>query len=346
MSQSRNRQSSMSIRSFPIGLALIVFSLLPGLMAGCTSDSEPRPVGQGEEGALETASLAPEVAGAPPQIRSLQLAPLRPRPDELVEARVDIKASEGNPVDLDYEWKLADRPVRARSQAVRFPAARKGDRIEVRVTATDPNGLTSVASAFARIGNQPPSLLGVDISRATREEGVSVLQVSVQTHDPDGDDLRLTYEWRVNGRRVPEQQSFLDIRELRRGDEVQVVVMADDGDDQSGSLMSRVFEVENSAPRITSMPHNTSSDTSFFYQVQAEDPDLDRGLIYSLVEAPRGMAMGRLGGELSWNPGPDQAGVHTVTIQVEDRHGGRARQTFELTIRDDQPSQEMASVRN
>ena len=33
-------------------------------------------------------------------------------------------------------------------------------------------------------------------------------------------------------------------------------------------------------------------------------------------------------------------------LQVEDRHGGRTMQTFELTIRDQDRSQELASARN
>ncbi|MEE3327631.1 MAG: Ig domain-containing protein [Myxococcota bacterium] len=317
------------------------------LIVGCTSETTSDSVKRAEQDAPEMASVDREPSGGPPQIQSLHLVPPRPRPDELVQARVKVKkADEESAVDLDFEWSLAGDRVRARSEAVRFPGARKGDRIEVRVRATDPQGLTSEATAFARIGNQPPSLLGVELSRGSRSGSGSVLETSVQTHDPDGDDLRLIYEWRVNGRRVPGRLSSLDTGDLRRGDEVQVVVIADDGDDHSEQGVSEVVRVENSAPRITSNPNNKSSNGSFFYQVEADDPDLDRGLIYSLVEAPKGMTIGRLGGELTWSPGPKQGGVHAVTIRVEDRHGGSALQTFELTIHDHESSQELASARN
>ena len=326
--------------------AALVGGLCLGLLVGCSSNLEPDP---GDQVASESAEIISEESGIralPPQIQSLQLTPLRPQPGELVQALVKVKNPEDAALDLDFVWSIEGDRVRARSDAVRFPSARKGDRIEVRLTATDSNGLKSEAAAFVRVGNQPPSILGVDLSRRDLSEPGSVLEASVQSHDPDGDELRLIYEWRVNGRRVPGRLSSIETDDFRRGDEIQVMVIADDGDDHSEQTVSRVFRVENSAPRITSIPNNESDSTSFFYQVRAKDEDFDRGLIYSLLESPAGMTIGRLGGELTWSPGPNQAGTHKITLQVEDRHGGRTRQTFELTIRDQDHSRELASARN
>lgn len=326
--------------------AALAGGLCLGLLMGCGPNSGSDSGDHEASDSVESISANSDVPVLPPQIQSLQLTPLRPQPGELVQALVKVKKSEEGALDLDFAWSIAGDHVRARSDAVRFPAARKGDRIEVRLTATDSNGLTSEATAFVRVGNQPPSVLGVDLSRRDLSEPGSVLEASVQSHDPDGDELRLIYEWRVNGRRVPGRLSYMETSDFRRGDEIQVAVIADDGDDHSEQTVSRVFQVENSAPRITSTPNNQSDDASFFYQVRAKDEDFDRGLIYSLVEAPVGMTIGRLGGELTWSPGPNQAGLHKVTLQVEDRHGGRTMQTFELTIRDQDRSQELASARN
>ena len=327
-------------------LAAVVGALCLGLVMACSSKPESNPRYQEASDSVESISVESGIPVLPPQIQSLHLTPLRPQPGELVQALVKVKKSEETALDLDFAWSIGGERVRARSDAVRFPAARKGERIEVRVTATNSHGLTSEAAAFIRVGNQPPSVLGVDLSRRDLSEPGSVLEASVQSHDPDGDELRLIYEWRVNGRRVPGRLSSIETSDLRRGDEIQVVVIADDGDDHSDQTVSRVFRVENSAPRITSTPNNESGSASFFYQVRAKDEDLDRGLIYSLVEAPAGMSIGRLGGELTWSPGPNQAGVHKITLQVEDRHGGSTLQTFELTIRDQDRSQELASARN
>jgi hypothetical protein len=37
-------------------------------------------------------------------------------------------------------------------------------------------------------------------------------------------------------------------------------------------------------------------------------------------------------GELTWTPTPDQAGSHPVTIEVGDRKGGVATQSFDVRV--------------
>jgi hypothetical protein len=44
------------------------------------------------------------------------------------------------------------------------------------------------------------------------------------------------------------------------------------------------------------------------------------------------MRIDEVAGAILWTPRPDQAGVHTVTIAVDDRHEGLANQSFDLTI--------------
>ena len=346
MSNFRTQETLNRANYVRAGSLFVLWAVLAVLLAGCSTESTPDSIGREEESLAERDSIDSPSSDLPPQITSLRLIPLRPQPGELVQAFVELEKPGEKTVDLDFAWSISGNPVRARSDAVRFPSAGKGERIEVRVTATDERGLRSEATAFARVGNRPPVLLGVDLSNGARSGSAVAFATSVKSHDPDGDDLRFLYEWRVNDRRVPGRASFLEGEGLRRGDEIKVVVIADDGDDQSDPVVSRVARVENSPPEITSSPNNQSANGSFFYQVQAEDPDLDRGLIYSLVESPKGMTIGRLGGELVWDPGPDQGGVHAVTIRVEDRHGGSALQTFELTIGDQEPSQKLAAAKS
>ena len=344
MSNLGTRETLDHVKLFRAGSLLFLWAVLPAFLVSCSSEPTPDSMGREERSLVERVSIKSPSSDLPPQINSLRLTPRRPKPNELVQAFVELEEPGERPVDLDFAWSISGNPVRARSDAVRFPSARKGERIEVRVTATDERGLTSEATAFARVGNRPPVLLGVDLSSGARSGSSLAFEASVQSHDPDGDDMRLLFEWRVNGRRVPGRVSLLETDGLRRGDEITVAVIADDGDDHSEPLISRGVRVENSPPEITSSPNNESANGSFFYQVQAQDQDLDRGLIYSLVEAPKGMTLGRLGGELVWNPGLDQGGVHSVTIRVDDRHGGSVLQTFELTIADQEPSQELAAV--
>jgi hypothetical protein len=101
---------------------------------------------------------------------------------------------------------------------------------------------------------------------------------------------------------------------------------------ESQPIESPLLMVENGAPLIHSAPGDAGPDGVFRYQVRAEDPEGDTDLRFSLAQAPRGMTVTALGGLVEWRPAADQAGVHPVQIVVEDSRGGRARQSFELTI--------------
>jgi len=349
--KSLNRKSERSGLGLFLRVASQIAVCLPAmaLLLGCSA--EPL-AGRGRDASPASAEVAAvDVAGradpeeiAPPQIVSLRLDPVRPKPNEPVRAVASLRRAEGAGIDLDYEWKWAGQTVRAHGDSVRFPASQKGDRIEVIATATDEWGRRSQATAFGRVGNRPPVLLGLDLSGGGEVGPGQAIEASLKAHDPDGDELRLLYDWRVNGRRSPVRESSLPTRGLRRGDEIQLSVSADDGDDRSAQLVSEIVRVGNSPPEIVSDPNNDSKEGSFFYQVRAQDRDHDRGLVYSLVRGPAGMSISRLGGELSWDPRPDQGGVHVVTVRVEDRHGGASTQTFELTISEQTDPQELAAA--
>lgn len=67
------------------------------------------------------------------------------------------------------------------------------------------------------------------------------------------------------------------------------------------------------------------------YDVEAVDPD-DDPITYSLLASPEGMSIDSLTGLITWNPGRDQIGTHSVTVRVEDGHGGYDEQSFTLRV--------------
>jgi hypothetical protein len=81
-----------------------------------------------------------------------------------------------------------------------------------------------------------------------------------------------------------------------------------------------------------SRPEIRFEDGVFQYAVEARDPDGDRNLRYSLVSAPEGMSIDRMGGEIRWQPRADQSGKHAIEVAVEDGQGGKDSQLFEVTI--------------
>ncbi len=63
-----------------------------------------------------------------------------------------------------------------------------------------------------------------------------------------------------------------------------------------------------------------------------EDPDGDSLFDFRLEEAPDGMRIEPISGEVTWTPAPNQAGVHPVTVVAEDRHKGVGRHVFEVRV--------------
>ena len=129
-------------------------------------------------------------------------------------------------------------------------------------------------------------------------------------------------------RELPDQP----VEVATRGDQIELSVVAHDGQESSEPLRSAPFTVANSAPQITSTPGAFDEDGTFRYAVLADDPDGDRALRYQLVAGPDGMRIDVVTGELTWTPMPDQAGSHPVAIEVGDRKGGISAQSFDIRV--------------
>jgi hypothetical protein len=85
----------------------------------------------------------------------------------------------------------------------------------------------------------------------------------------------------------------------------------------------------NQPPVITSAPITTAMvGASYRYQVTASDPDQD-ALRYHLQSAPAGMSI-EPSGLITWMP--PTVGTVSVQVQVDDTRGGRATQTYTITV--------------
>lgn len=89
----------------------------------------------------------------------------------------------------------------------------------------------------------------------------------------------------------------------------------------------------NNPPRIVSTPPALPSPGYLYiYGVQAIDPDGDR-LTFELLEAPGGMSIDAVFGQILWMPPADFAGEQPVVVQVRDESGAADVQAFVLSRR-------------
>jgi len=272
---------------------------------------------------------APERA---PVVDRVRLEPPDPVPDGRVRAVVEAHHPDGATLRLRHRWTVDGKPAGNDQAMLVLDGARKGAEVQVEVVAEDGVRESTPVRAWGRVGNRPPRLVAVGLEPQEDVRAGTPVQAVPEASDPDQDDLRYEVVWFVNGVAEEATGLELDTSGLRRGDRVEVELRASDGDVTTSAVRSGVLEIANGAPEITTRPELALDGGVFRYDVDARDPDGDRNLRYALLEAPEGMTIDRLGGEISWTPRPSQVGTHTVEVAAEDGLGAAAVQRFVLTI--------------
>jgi len=300
------------------------------LALACGSSDEP--VKTTPIGAVDRAPTAVGERNEAPWIEEIQLQPARPLPGGLVTAHVKAVDPEGDPVHLSYEWRIDGERAGSDGPSLQLADAPKGASIELTVVPRDEGSQGPSRSTGARVGNRPPTMLGVVIEPLGEVHAGQDVSASPRANDLDGDEIEYRYGWRVNGDDAGVDGPVLPAKRFKRGDEIELTVVASDGEEASAPLVSAPIPVVNASPTITSAPGGIGQDGTFRYEVRAEDPDNDRSFRYRLLQSPPGMTIDVVSGELRWTPGEDQVGSHPVVIEVGDRNGGTGTQAFEITV--------------
>jgi len=267
-----------------------------------------------------------------PVIEGLYLSPQLPVPGDRVTASVEASDPDGDLIEIVYQWSVDGRRVEADASSLHVENLRKGSVIEVAAVARDGKEQSEPVRAAVHVGNTVPVLQGVVIEPLGEVTADRDVTASPKAVDPDGDDVSFEYSWYVNGSPAGDDSPVLSAEHFDRGDQIEVTVIAYDLDDRSAPLRSAPIPVVNAVPKIVSVPGVFDDDGVFRYALEVEDVDGDRMFRYRLEEAPEGMQLDIVRGELSWEPREDQAGVHPVVVTVDDRAGGVARQRFDVQV--------------
>jgi len=295
------------------------------------------PPAQSEPESMAQAAAQPQAVAtdrtenSAPVIHSVVFEPAQPMVGDVVRAAVEVTDPDGDAPFVEYAWVLAGRELESNVPKLILTSAKKGDKIELRVTASDGQAQSAVEETWVLVANAPPTLKQVQIEPGAEIVAGQTIILRPEARDRDGDAVSFRYEWQVNGRRMAEKGATLDTGELSRGDEILAVVVASDGEDDSEPLETPTFILTNTPPVIVSWPGSPGDDGVFEYQVEAEDPDGTVELMYELAEAPEGMEIGATTGRIRWEPSPDQIGSYSVAVVVDDLEGGRTKQVFELS---------------
>lgn len=301
------------------------------LACGGKEKAAPKPSGH----AIVTPSKAEtksNSADSAPIISSVELSPATPVMGSHLTAIVRASDPDGDPIRLHYVWQRNGTEVSAGDQrSILIPGMQKGDEIQVEVTASDGQLESAPAEASATVGDRAPVLSAVGLQPYGDVRPGQKITAVPQALDPDNDPLTYQYTWTVNGETRGHDRIF-DTQGLRRGDKVQVRVVASDGSLQSSSVASQVQRMGNSPPVIKQLPTAQVTGGTFRYAFQAEDPDGDNNLRFFLASAPKGMSIDPITGVLTWHPDASQTGVHPVEVGVKDSYGDGTTFKFNLTV--------------
>jgi hypothetical protein len=222
------------------------------------------------------------------------------------------------------EWLIDNRPFTTHvpTQFISVDAA-KGSTIQAKATILGREVLSNVV----QIVNTPPEIIKVKLLPEIIKPG-DTLSIEAEGYDIDGDNVIMQYEWTRNEQPAGTGQSIQGI--LKRGDKIKIHVTPYDGEAYGRSVILN-REIGNWPPVIIMHNEFKFDDNVYTYQVKATDPDGDE-LTFSLLSEQEGVKIDRTTGLLTWAVPADFKGKKSVTVVVNDGHGGIADYGLNLTI--------------
>ncbi|MDR0274777.1 MAG: putative Ig domain-containing protein, partial [Burkholderiaceae bacterium] len=113
---------------------------------------------------------------------------------------------------------------------------------------------------------------------------------------------------------------------------VTLTVVDPDGNTGRQTYTLRVTATPNRAPVFTATPVTyVAYPAAYAYTATATDADGDN-LLWKLLQAPPGMTINERTGAIAWKFTSDVTGKFPVRVQVDDRRGGVAEQSFEVQV--------------
>jgi RHS repeat-associated protein len=190
--------------------------------------------------------------------------------------------------------------------------------------------------------NQAPVI--VSSPRTTVQSGTTYFY-AVGATDVNGDRLTYSLENAPTGMTIKDGIITWTPTAAQTGG-TPVVVKVSDGTTTTTQVFTPevVSKAPNYAPQITSVPTlGTNLERPYVYNLQGKDSDGDL-LLWSLDQAPVGMAIDAQTGALRWQPTAEQIGEHFVAVRLMDNFGAFTVQEFTVKVTGTNVPPNIASV--
>jgi len=123
------------------------------------------------------------IANHPPQIVDISITPQLPMTGDQLKVNVKTSDPDGDQVTCHYYWFINDQAIDDDSPALNRPIKR-GDRVKVKVVATDGSQSSQAVWATAKVGNAPP-IARLKDQKISGNEYIAFIDAK----DPEGDPL-------------------------------------------------------------------------------------------------------------------------------------------------------------
>jgi len=252
----------------------------------------------------------------------IELSPLSAKRDDIIT----VKVSGADPQDLSYQWIVNGTEIEgAKGNTLNYPKLKKKDSVQVMVSI---KGQGEFISEPLVIANTIPQIQSARLIPSDPKRGENI-KVEVKAFDGDGDGVRITYAWFINGERAYETSDTLSGTLIKKGDKVSVKITPSDGE-QDGESITLYAIVVNSPPAVSTNIEARFDGFTYTSRINAQDPDGDP-LTYTIKHGPEGMTIDSKG-VITWKVKLEDRGKHNIIVSVSDGSGGEVIVPFTTSI--------------
>jgi len=284
--------------------------------------------------ALAAAGCGPKPKGGsegnrPPHITEAAIQPEQPSVDSQISLKLTCSDPDGDQVSYRVEWLVNGRAQTSGPElSLSTRGLAQGDRISARILPSDGRAdgewfETGAVELWPKVAGIDS--LGFEPSPLTAGlERVSAIPHLAGPEPPE--QLRLVYQWTVDGRSLPDSGGSISTQPLRVGQRVVVEAVPVLGTER-GKPYRAMATVVGAPPVIKSVDFASRDSAHYTYHVDAEDP-ASEPLTYSLAAAPAGVAIDPKTGDVRI---PVKAMGETIRIRVANKSGSWVERRLETS---------------
>jgi hypothetical protein len=154
----------------------------------------------------------------------------------------------------------------------------------------------------------------------------------VQTGNPGGDQVKVVYRWKIDGRVVQESEESVLNSPLHHREFVELEVIVGNGASSGVPVTTSTF-VGNASPTVRFSGQRFGGDNVYQANVEATDPE-GGPVKFLLKSGPPGMSVDPATGAVRWAVKPEDTGAsYDVQVVAQDSEGAETLLTYQIKTR-------------